>query len=185
MCLPRCRGRVSMGQPSWVLAPTSMACGRASPRNNCDASVCSKVTQRRLSACAGYDESRVLSGCRDRCSCHSIRDAHRARTETVREPRTSASQRPCSLRDSPCLLSSFAVLLRSSRGASLASVMPFSGRYLPVLSIDDEFLGGSLLYRPSPRTLVQVQRLTPEVLQSNACKLFARTTPHRSELSRR
>jgi hypothetical protein len=43
--------------------------------------------------------------------------------------------------------------------------LPFSGRYLPVLSIEDHSLGSVLMYRPRSDTL-RPQRLAPEVLRA-------------------
>jgi hypothetical protein len=71
----------------------------------------------------------------------------------------------------PLLIAAIGVLLVSLWLAALVARrflgigIPFSGRYLPVLSVDDSVLGGSLLYRPSQATQ-RAQRLAPGQLRA-------------------
>jgi hypothetical protein len=71
----------------------------------------------------------------------------------------------------PLLLAGALVLIVSFWLAALVARrffgigIPFSGRYLPVLSIDDNVLGGSLLYRARSDSL-RSHRLAPEVLRA-------------------
>jgi hypothetical protein len=85
----------------------------------------------------------------------------------------------------PLFIAGFAVLIVSLLLAAIVARrlfgvgIPFSGRYLPVLSIDDNVLGGSLLYRPRCDSL-HAQRLSPEVLKAT---LQSIETSHRIDLS--
>lgn len=71
----------------------------------------------------------------------------------------------------PLLLAGVGVLIASLWLAALVARrffgvgIPFAGRYLPVLSIEDDLLGGALLYRPRSDSL-RPHRLAPKVLRT-------------------